>query len=218
MSEIINAYPLDNPDKLFPIDRKEFYKNQIEEIEKNWTPSMAVEVVNVFLFNESWELILQKRSSSKSHNANLIDKSIWGHIVNWDNPDFTVMLESVQELQVPSIVLRNHNDFLKTFFLLKDYIRSTSVIEYLDTKIFHIPKIINWKKIIIPNKTHVYMWVYWWSVKNVDKEAKWVLFYDIDELKEEIEQFPDMFTNDLKYFINKYAINFNEFIKTITIK
>ncbi len=76
MTEIINSYNLDNLDSLIPMDRKEFYDTQVKVFQDTWKPMMAVEVVNIFLFNESWEMILQKRSSHKAHNANLIDKSI----------------------------------------------------------------------------------------------------------------------------------------------
>lgn len=216
--EIVNTYPLDNPEKLIPMNRDEFYASQIEEFKNNGSPSCAVEVINVFLFNEAWEFIIQKRASKKAHNANLMDKSIWWHITNWDNPDFTVMVESVQELQVPSIVLRSHADFLKTYYLLSGYMTSTAVIEHLDTLIIHVPKVIKWEKIVIANKTHVYMWVYWGSVKNVDKEAKWVLFYSLKELEEEMHDFPDTFTEDLHFYLKKYKWNFKEFISTIQNK
>jgi hypothetical protein len=53
MSEIINSYPIDNPDKLLPMDRKKFYTDQVDVYKKEGHPSLAVEVVNVLLFNES---------------------------------------------------------------------------------------------------------------------------------------------------------------------
>lgn len=218
MSEIINSYPLDNPDKLIPMDRKKFYSEQVEVFKSEWNPSKAVEVINVFLFNEAWEVILQKRSNTKRHNPNLLDKSVWWHVVNGDTPDFTVMLETVQELQVPSIVLRSRTDFLKTYYLLKDYTNSTSIIEHLASDIFHVEKVINKEKIIIANKTHLYMWIYGGSIKNVDKEAKWVLFYDLDELFEEFEQFPDLFTEDIKFFFKKYETDIRSFIELVVKK
>lgn len=216
MSEIINSYNLDNIDICIPMDRDKFYLEQTKQFEKYWYPTKAVEVINIFLFNESWELILQKRASHKNHNPSLIDKSIWWHIKNGDIPDFTVMLESVQELQVPSIVLRNHNDFLKTYGVLDDYLTSISVIEHIDTKIIQLPKIIDWKEVIIANKTHIYMWVYGWSVKNVDREAKWILFYNLEELKKELKEFPKMFTEDLHYYLRNYESNFKEMIRFLS--
>jgi hypothetical protein len=67
------------------------------------------------------------------------------------------MLETVQELQVSSIVLRNRSDFLKTYSLLKDYTNSTAIVEHLASDIFHLHKVINKENITIANKTHLYM-------------------------------------------------------------
>lgn len=72
--EIVNTYPLDNTEKLIPMKRSEFYSSQVNEYKKNGYPSYAIEVVQVFLFNESGEFVLQKRASTKNHNPNLIDK------------------------------------------------------------------------------------------------------------------------------------------------
>lgn len=218
MSEVINTYSEDNTYKLIPMDRGLFYKEQVETFKKDWKPNKYVEVINVLLFNEAWEIILQKRSSNKWHNANLIDKTVWWHIVNWDTPDFTVMVETVQELQVPSIVLRSQDDFDKTYDLLESYIQSTSVIKHIASENTIISKIIKWEKIDIWNKTHIYFGIYGWSVKNVDREAKWILFYDYDELLWEMKDIPDIFTEDLKYYLEKYDSQIREFIKNIRKK
>lgn len=216
MSEIINVYDKSDLDKSFPTNRDDFYKEAVEYYKENWEHNWKyVEVVNVFLINVSWEIILQKRSSSKGHNSNLMDKSIWGHIVHWDSPNFTVMLETVQELQVPSIVLKDKQDFYKTFFVLKDYLTSTSIIKSVDTFFWVIPKKINWELIEVWNKTHLYLWIYWGSVKNVDKEAKWILFYSLEELEAEMEETPELFTNDLHFYLKKHRTEIVDFINFI---
>lgn len=215
MSEIVNTYKLDNPVRLIPMDRKEFYNEQISEFKKTWKSSRAVEVINILVFNESWEFILQKRSSHKAHNANLIDKTVWWHIVCWDTADYTAMVETVQELQVPSIVLRNQDDFLKTYDLLKLYLTTTAIIKFVDINIIPTKKIIDGEEIEILNKIHFYIWIYWWSTKNADKEAKGVLFYDIDELSSEMENFPNIFTNDLHFYLDKYKEEIQEFLQFI---
>jgi hypothetical protein len=53
------------------------------------------------------------------------------------------MVESVQELKVPSIVLRNHTDFIKTYKLLNSYLSSISVVEHMKTIITYNTKIID---------------------------------------------------------------------------
>jgi hypothetical protein len=49
----------------------------------------------------------------------------------------------------------------------------------MKTIITYNTKIIDWEKIKIANKTHLYIWVYLWSIKNVDREVKWILFYSM---------------------------------------
>ena len=215
MSELVNVISLDNPYISFPMDRKTFYSEQVEEFQKNGKPTKAVEIVSIFLFNKEWQLILQKRSNLKSHNANLMDKSIWWHIDYWNSPNFTAMLETVQELQVPSIVLNNDDDFDKTLKLLSNYTATISVIKNFWTQLVHIDKIIDWKNVEISNKVHLYIWVYDWSIRNVDKEAKGVLFYYLDELDKEIETFPNTFTWDLIYYMKNYREYFEDFVKQI---
>ena len=56
------------------------------------------------------------------------------------------------------------------------------------------------------------------ELKNVDKEAKWILFYSLKELEEEMHDFPDTFTEDLHFYLKKYKANFKEFISTIQNK
>ncbi len=218
MSELVNVLSLDEPNISIPMDRVSFYKEQTEIFKKTGKPTKAVELVNIFLFNEAGQLIVQKRSNTKAHNPNLMDKSVGGHIVHGDSPHFTVMLETVQELQVPSIVLNNDEDFTKTHILLKNYTTTTAIVKHFSTEIIPLNKIINWEIIPIANKTHLYIWIYEGAVKNIDREAKGILFYSLDELEDELEKFPGIFTYDLQYYFKKYKDYFINFVKETTEK
>jgi hypothetical protein len=143
MSELVNVLSLDEPNISIPMDRVSFYREQTEIFKKTGKPTKAVELVNIFLFNEAGQLIVQKRSSMKNHNPNLMDKSVGGHIVHGDSPRFTVMIEAIQELQVPSIVLNNDEDFTKTYILLKNYTATTAIVKHFATEIIPLNKIIN---------------------------------------------------------------------------
>jgi hypothetical protein len=79
------------------MDRDDFYAEQIALAESGKLTNKYVEVVNVFLFTEHGELIVQKRSREKKHNANLLDKSMGGHVRCGDTPSLTAMIETVQE-------------------------------------------------------------------------------------------------------------------------
>lgn len=107
MSEILNTFLLDDPETPIPMDRDKFYAEQVNIFQKTGKPTRACEIVDVFIFNSHGQLFMQKRSYHKAHNPGILDKSIGGHVRHTDTPDYTVMVETVQELQTPSIVLKN---------------------------------------------------------------------------------------------------------------
>lgn len=218
MSEIINTFSLKNPSQMIPMNRKDFYDEQVKVYKEEGNPSKAVEVVNVLLFNSHGELIIQKRSFDKSHNAGLLDKSIGGHIENGNTPDYTVMMETIQELQTPSIVLKDKEEFDKTLILMNKYLETVSVIYNIKTDTKLLVKIIDEKKIEIANKIHLYLGVYDGRIRPADREAKGVLFYSLIELEKEMIKSPDTFTSDLHFLINEYNKDIKEFVSKITQK
>ncbi len=218
MAEIVKTYMLDNPDVLIPMDRGDFYDEQIKVFKETGKPSRAVDVVNIFIFNTEGELIIQKRSFDKRHNPGLLDKSIGGHITYGDNEEYVVMVETVQELQTPSIVLRNEDDFRKTYMLLNKYLETIAIVKHLDTKIFLFDKIINQEKIVIANRSHIYFGFYNGRIRPVDKEAKGVLFYGLDELRLEMQKVPEIFTPELRLCIDTYAGLMQDFIESASSK
>lgn len=217
MAEIVNTYLVKNPFELIPMDRDEFYCDQMEVFKKTGEPTRAVEVVNIFIFNTKGELIIQKRSSSKAHNPNLLDKSIGGHVVNGDELDYTVMVETVQELQTPSIVLKNDNDFIKAYAVLSNYLDTIALTKHLATVLLSPIKIINNEEIRISNKMSIYIGVYDGRIRPVDGEAKGILFYTLPDLEQEMKEYPKMFTDDLHVLINDYRDELYKFVEQIKV-
>ncbi len=193
-------------------DRSKFYSEQTKQFLETWKPSMAVSVIDVFLFNESWDLIIQKRSKHKNHNPWLLDKAVGWHVQYWDPIDYTVMVETVEELQCPSLVVKEEEDFEQRLRLLKDYVKTLAIISHVDTDIIMMDKQMKEWTITIANKKYLYMGVYWWRLKNIDKEAMWLLYYTFDDLLEEMKLYPAMFTYDLKYYVEKYEHEIRSFI------
>jgi len=200
------------------MDRSDFYLKQVELSQKEKKPDMAVGIVSILIFDEKGEIFVQKRSDKKAHNAGMLDKSIGGHITFGDVADFTVMVETVQELQVPSIVLRTQEDFLKAYVLLKDYLNTVAILKHIDTRIYELKRKINNKLIPVLNNINLYFGVYSGSVKTVDGEAKGVLLYSLEDLEREMVEFPGMFSDDLKFFIKRYRPQIVEFIKATRTK
>lgn len=160
MSEIINIYTRENPGKSIPFERSLFYDEEIQRSKSGLPVVRYIEVVNIFLFTESGELIIQKRSKEKRHNANLLDKSIGGHVQNGDSPNLTAMIETIQELQVPSIVLGNNTDFMRTFSVLSKYINTSALLEYVSSEYMDSEKIFDGEKVTIGNLAHIYFGIY----------------------------------------------------------
>lgn len=219
MSEIINTYLLTNPTVLIPMEREAFYLEQVEEYKKYGKPTRAIEVVNILIFNSRGELIIQKRSFEKKHNPGLLDKSIGGHVQNGDTADYTVMVETVQELQTPSIVLKADQEFEKTYTLLKEYTDTIAIAKSIDVPISVEPiKIIQKEKIHIANKMYVYFALYDGKIRPADQEAKGVLFYTLEELENEMNLHPDIFTDDLHFLVSKYRKEISQFLNLVKKK
>jgi len=216
MSEIINTYKIDNPLVVIPMGREEFYRQQVEDFKKYGKPTSAVEVVNILIFNSHGELTIQKRSFEKNHNPGLLDKSIGGHMQNGDTPDYTVMVETIQELQTPSIVLKDESDFQKTYKLLKNYLETIALIRHLKTEFVNPTKILDGEKITIANKAHIYMGIYDGRMRPVDREAKGILLYSLSELEKEMNKTPEIFTEDLHLVMRDHKEDIKRFVEYIT--
>jgi len=205
-------FHLDNKSKAHPMDRKHFYDDQIEEFKKNGKPSLAVGIFDVMLFTEQKEIILQKRSHKKRHNAYLIDKTVGGHIQYGDSPFYTAMIECVQELRVPAVVLRQEEDFERTFGILSKSLESTAILELIDQNIYNIANIYDGEEIEIAKNIWMFIGVYGGAMKPVDREASGVLYYELDILEEEMKRMPELFTPDLHFMIKKYRKNIDSLL------
>lgn len=218
MPEIINTYLLNDPETVIPMDREEFYVEQIKAFKKTGQPTRANEIVDILIFNGAGELLVQKRSYDKYHNPGLLDKSVGGHVRYEDHADYSVMVETVQELQTPSIVLKNVADFKKTLLLLSDYLTTIAILRHSRSKIYIMEKVINGEKIKIANKIHAYFGVYDGSIRPVDREAKGVLWYSLKELDDEMKKFPDTFSSDLHVLLKELRPEIKEFLKLLSKK
>jgi isopentenyldiphosphate isomerase len=186
------------------MDRGHFYDEQIAEFKKNGKPTRAVGIFNVLLLTERGEVILQKRSRNKRHNPYLIDKTVGGHIQYGDTVFYTAMVECVQELKIPAVVLRENEDFGRTLEILSHSLESAAVLELVDNNIYEIDNFFDGERISIAKNMWLFLGVYGGSVKPMDREASGVLYYEFDVLKDEMKKMPQLFTPDLHFIINKY--------------
>lgn len=207
--EKITVSPVGSPGNISSYSRKQFYDEQFSDSSNE---NLAVHVVAVFIVTTGGEILLQKRSADKRHNARLIDKTLGGHVTYGDDPDYTVMVETVQELLTPSIVLKNEEDFAKTYMLLKNYLNTVALIKHSETKEIELTKIVYGKPYGINNVMHMYFGIYDGSTKPADKESAGMLYYKIEDLDTEILATPNQFTDDLKKLFSAYK---NDLLKLI---
>ncbi len=215
MSEIVNTYILDDPWTVIPMSRDDFYAEQIAVSKNGGQPTRAVDIADIFIFNLQGELLLQKRSYDKAHNPGLLDKSIGGHMRHGDTADYTVMVETVQELQTPSIVLKNDEDFQKTFKLLHEYLSTVAIIKHVHAKLYNLNKDVKGEQVTIANKAHVYFGVYNGRVRPVDREAKGILWYSLAEIDKEMKTAPQTFTHDLHVLLKVLRDEMETFVELI---
>jgi len=213
MSEIITTYKLDDLEQPVPMDRDEFYDEQIRVFKETGKPTRVTANVQVLIFTPSKDIILQKRSYDKRHNSGLIDKTMGGHIKFGDSPSYTVMLETLQELNVPSIITLDADEFNKTYKLLKDHLNVTAVIQFIESCVINAEKIFNDEKILIGNKYNFYLGVYNGALKPADREAAGLLFVPYDKIQHEINRASESYTSDIKFFLSKYAKEIDDFLK-----
>lgn len=190
--------------------RNQFYDEQFSGSDKS---DLAVHTVAVFMITSGGEILLQKRSSAKRHNPRLIDKTMGGHITFGDDPDYTVMVETVQELLTPSIVVKTEQDFMKAYALLKDYLNTVALVKRIGVREIKLTKVSNGRNYKVNNVIHCYIGIYDGSTKPADKESAGMLYYNIDSIEEEFQANPEQFTDDLKVLLPMYK----EQLRNITL-
>jgi len=183
---------------------------------------LAVHIIDVFLFGLDGEIILQKRASNKRHNPSLIDKTLGGHIKYGDTDDYTIMVETVQELLTPSVVLDTSEDFDKTINILKPYLDTIAVIFKKTVRPFKLKKVSDDETYVVDNIVHLAFGVYGGRMRPADKEAAGILYYSsLEQLEKEIADRSDVFTDDLIQLVKEYRddiLLIQEKIRKITKK
>lgn len=216
MSEIITAYHLNRPWDPFPMKRDEFYDEQIDLAKGGRKANKGVGVFATLLFTERKEIILQKRSHTKRHNANLIDKTVGGHIQYGDSLYYTVMVECVQELQVPAVVLRQDEHFARTYESLSASLESVAIMKMIDSGLIPTKRVFQDDSTVeIVNYTNLFFGIYSGAAKPVDREASGILYYELDVLEKEMEKVPQIFTPDLHYYISTYRTQIDNFLSVL---
>jgi len=216
MSRPITTYLYKNQDEPIPMDRSDFYDEQIAIFQKTGKPTRMVAVAQVLLFTPDKQLIIQKRSRKKGHNVGLLDKTIGAHVMFGDTPFYTVMKAALQELSVPAFILDSAEDFRKTLRLLEDHTGRSAFVQFVDSKTVNIPKVIDGKEVLVGNRYYFFLGLYNGTLNPEQTHVSSVVYKDIQDLEREIEAKPEDFTEDIRFFLSKYRTEILHFLKQLT--
>jgi len=160
------------------------WTNTRHESYKNFTTNR---VVSVLIFNNNWEIALQRRSLTCSYMPWWWWLSAWWHVSSWEN-----YLESAKrELKEEIWVVCDLKFKEKIFWNRKEW----------DEKYWLNPK--------PSQKDHyffeeIFEWNYNWEFKFDDWEVDQVKFFSISEIKEKIEKNEIIVTNWCRFILEKY--------------
>ena len=202
MSEKLEIYDL-NSELIKIEDRKKFYSEIKIEFKETGKITKKVKSIRLILMNSLGRIYLQKRSKIKQDNPGKYDKTVGGHVSAGDSFDMTVVRECAEELGFPATIL-SLEEFEKAIKVTNlDIIGIFKKIEYLPD--FKSKRILNnGTEVIQPYMTSIYFGYYDGSIKFVDGESSGIEVFSLDELKEELKNNPNKFTEDIKFIVKKY--------------
>lgn len=202
MSEKLEIYNMDSELEKIQ-DRREFYTEIRNEFQKTNVITRKVKAIRLLLMNSSGRIYLQKRSKIKSENPGLYDKTVGGHVTAGDSFNLTTIRECAEELGFPATILEI-DEFQKAVQVTDlNIIGIFRKVEYISD--FISKRILqNGSVILQPYMTTMYIGYYDGPIKFVDGESSGIEVFSLDELKQEIQENPNKFTEDIKYMVNKY--------------
>jgi len=189
---------------LLEVKRRDKYYAEIKkEFADTGKISKKIKNVRVILLNSDGRIYIQKRSYFKNENPGLLDKTVGGHVKSGHSLTLTVVQECHEELGFPAVVL-NDDEFNKAIFstnlkivgifrqveLVENFI---SIRKSQDEKIFEQPLI-----------NAFYIGYYDGSIQFCDGESVGIETFTIEQLKNLITEKPEIFTEDLKFMIQRY--------------
>lgn len=201
-------------------DRNKFYSENKIEFSKKGKVSRQIKTIRLILMNSLGRIYLQKRSKTKDQNPGLYDKTVAGHVSKDSTWSMTVIKECAEELGFPASIL-SKEEFFKAIKITD--LRIVGIFKKIDEisnfQSVRIDK--KGEKFIQPYITAIYIGYYDGTIRFVDGESSGIEVFSLEELKEEIKENPDKFTEDVKFMITKYKkylrpIKKSEFLKNKT--
>ncbi len=202
MKEILEIYDLN--DKLIKTEeRDKFYSEIRKEFSDTGKATKKIKSIRLLLLNSEGRIYLQKRSKIKSDNPNLYDKTVGGHVPKGYSFEMTVIKECAEELGFPAAVLPPEE--------FDEAIKATDLtVIGLFKKIDYIPDFDSVRmqsdgsKFVQTDITTIYFGYYDGSIRFKDGESSGIEVFSPDELKNDIRNNPNKYTEDIKIMWEKY--------------
>lgn len=202
MAEKLEVYDLNN--KLIKVeDRDKFYAEIEQEQKANNKISKKVKSIRVILMNSQGRIYLQKRSKLKEVNPGMYDKTIGGHVPAGHSWDMTLIRECAEELGFAASIIseKEFDETIKiTDLSIVGVFKKIDYIENFESS----RKTRDGGEVTQPWITTIYLGYYDGAIRFADGESTGIEVFSPEELKEEIKNNPDKFTNDLKMMIEEY--------------
>ena len=205
-AEFLDAY-----NKNGEIEKSQERKSLLKEIkaysEVNWDANLSVDVIHLILSDIQNQLYIVQRAD-KPENAFLFDKTAGWHISSWENPDWTVIRELSEELDIDGILAESPEEYEK--LLSEVDLTKNAVIKKIRKDFWHksIRKLPDNRQRIKRDNPTLYIGKYTGEVKYKDWEAQDLIKVTIDELQKLFTEYPEHFADDLKEIITN---NYNSF-------
>lgn len=106
MSELLVIYHKDDLTRPVEIEREKFYAARRTDYQ-DW----FVSVIDIMIFNNRGELLLQKRSRRKAKNPGRFHTSVGGHVNAGEVSRFTLIHECIEELGFPCYLVPEEMPF-----------------------------------------------------------------------------------------------------------
>ena len=201
MKEILDIYDLDG-NHIGAQDRKKFYADVRKELSKTGKTTKQAGWVQLILMNSKGNILLQRRSKKKNDNPNLYDKTVGGHVNAGHTDAITMVRECAEELGIPSVVVNQEEFYDAVTHTDLEVVAVLKKVEDLNAYISERQS--SDESYQLPAKVSRYIGYYDGSIQFRDAEASGVRFFELNDLKNEIDSRPEHFTWDIKKMVESY--------------
>lgn len=204
--ELITLYTREAPSEPILCARKEYYDNDFTKYKEHY-PAL----IDVFLFNKSGEILLQRRGRNKRVNPGKFHTSVGGHI-NWgEKPEFALVHECMDELGAP-VFSFPHDTYDEAIKKLDSYTHKVALAKEIREFFRDYSKSDVKDQRSIKDRIWLYFGRYDGPTEVPDGEVAGYNWFNFDNIENELNNNPDQFTNGLKIYFSDFKDEMRSFV------